>query len=294
VKKKLNKFIACLMICLSVFMNGCQKNDSDSEMNGKSNIVPATDLKNEKSDDYVVSIENESEILDKLKAQLENDFSFRVSYEYRDIVRNGVSQHLEQITGKDGSFYFIDEFHQWDNGSEYDYEQKVEYYYRYEDGTLVCYMKKNNEEVTRSVIPEEVVEQMDEDELLFVGKDVLFPSYLEDFSEEVSGETYTFTLPITKVLEGNSYLAAFLNNVFRICIVEYDSSTEVDILCTVETEKDTYLPMKISYNFDELKPYIFTSGALSAEPAFEIDLMQMVYEFDYDLQDTIEVPEEFL
>lgn len=235
----------------------------------------------------------ETNPLQRMKKQLNEEFSFYVSYEYMHLAHNGIAQQMEQIYGKDGSFYFVIARHQWDHTSDYEYMENIEYYYRYENTEMVCYMKEKDGEVSRSVLTEDVIKQMAEDKLKIVGPDTLFPAYLENFTEEMSGEKYSFNLPVDQILEGESFLSVYLQNVFVLSGNAYDSATEINILCTVETEKDTDRPVKISYDFTELKPYVLSEGALSGEFALDMEPMHMVFEFDYDLPETVEIPSGF-
>ena len=127
-----------------------------------------------------------------------------------------------------------------------------------------------------------------------VGVDALFPHYLEEFSEKIEGEEYTFTLSLDKVLEDDTYLSAYLNNVFALCGKEYDPSLNLKILCTCITEKDQLRPQKIVYDFSQIKPYVLSEGALSGEWALDADFMYLYYEFDFDLQETIVIPNDIL
>ena len=232
--------------------------------------------------------------LDRMKSQLENDFSFQISYNYTNLAFNGMSQQMQQQYGNDGSFYFSIERKQWDHRTDYDFSENVEYYYRYENNVMVCYMRTNDQEVQRSEISEEVENAMRADKYRIVGADTLFPAYLENFSEKIEGEEYTFTLPLDKVLEDDIYLSSFLSNVFTLCGKEYDPSLNLNILCTCITETDQLRPQKIVYDFSQIKPYVLSEGALSGEWALDTDFMYLYYEFDFVLQETIVIPNDVL
>lgn len=262
------KTVALLLICIFVLLCGCQqKNFDDVSDNG---------------------------LVEKIKSQLSNDFSFNCSYDYINLAINGMSQLMVQRYGKDGSFSFLIDRHQWEHSNNYDVKEKVEYYYRYEDDILVCYMRKDGQNVERIEISNDELEIMNKDKLRIVGEKVLFPSYLENFEEVVSGEKYTFSLSVSKILESDSFLSVYLKNVFILCGKENEDFEKIDILCVCETEKDSYRPITISYDFNNLKTYVLSSGALSGEEAFNGDFMGMTIEFDYDLPKTVEVPDDFL
>ena len=60
-----------------------------------------------------------------------------------------------------------------------------------------------------------------------------------------------------------------------------------------KTEEDTYRPIRVSYDFSELKPYVLSNFALEGEGALDKEFMYMTYEFDYNLEKSIQVPSEF-
>ena len=65
-------------------------------------------------------------------------------------------------------------------------------------------------------------------------------------------------------------------------------------MCTLETDPESLRPLKLEFDFSELKPYVLSSGALSGEYAVDIDLMYMRYTFNADFADTISIPDDFL
>ena len=71
IKKVIALIFSLLLICSSMSLAGCQK-----------------------------------EPVDRIREQLEEDFSFNLSLEYMNIAVSGISQKTEQKYGKDGSFYF--------------------------------------------------------------------------------------------------------------------------------------------------------------------------------------------
>jgi len=270
------KSVFLIVVCLCAVLTGCQKTTvkDHTRQEPLSKNIPAP--------------------IDSIKSALENDFSFTISYEYTNFPIYGISQHVEQLYGADDSFRFYCESRQWDYRNGYEFEENAEYYYQYEDDVFVCYMTVNGGEVIRTEIPQDGLQSMFENKWRMVGSDALLPAYFEAFTEEVKGELYTFKLPVGKVLEGDSYLSVFTNNMFKLSGNEYDSSLELNILCSCKVEKGSYRPIEISYDFTEIKPYVLTSGAMSGEYALDANFVSMIYEFDYDLPQTISVPDKFL
>lgn len=266
------RFISFLLICviLCISLTGC--------------------------DSAPVASDNSSTVVDpvkSIKSQLHYDSSFKVSFDFNNFLYNGFSQKIEQTSAKDSSFRFLLNRSQKNYSSE-DFSERVEYYYRYEKSDFICYMKKDDGDVERAKVSSETQHLMDLDRLRIIGADTLLPDYLEDFTEKVAGEEYTFRLPLNKVMDDDSYLNAFLSMAYTFGGKEHNDSLNLYITCTVYVEKDSYRPTKISYDFTEVKPYVFGDGVISAEYAFQSDFMTMAIEFDFNLLPTIEVPEEFL
>ena len=154
-------------------------------------------------------------------------------------------------------------------------------------------MKNSDSEISKEAISKSTLEAMNADKMKIVGSSYLLPSYLESFTEVSEGQKYQFSLSVENALKDSAFLSTYLNNVFALSGKEYDKSLGLNILCTVETEKGTYRPIKISYDFAELKPYVLSDFALDGEAALDTDLMYLIYEFDYNLPEHIEIPSEF-
>ncbi len=188
-KKVTMLILTILLICISISITGCQK-----------------------------------EPLDAMKEQLENDCSFNTSLMYMNLATNGMSQKMEQKYGKDGSFYFLVDRHIWNHTTDYDETEKNEFYYQYENDILYCYMKNNDGEISKQAISKSVIDEMTRDKMKIIGADSLFPTYLENFTEEFEGEKYKFSLPVGKALNDDTFLSTYLNNVFALSGAEYDES----------------------------------------------------------------------
>lgn len=278
--KKSWKRIALLLlvfISLCTMLTGCQlfSNDKDSV-------------------DQIPEIVDDGSPLSAMKIQLTKDFSYTISYMYSDFPYVGFSQTIEQHSAKDGSFAFTCETKQWNNTTEYESTDLAEYYYRYENDEFICYLRHNYGEVTRSEVSDKVQREMEADRKRTLGYESLLPSYLMDFTEEAPGEKYTFRLPMARILEDNSYLAVYLNNIFTARDFTYDSSMELEIIGTCIVEKGSYKPLEITYDFSELKPYVLSNGANSAEYALDMECMYLEYHFDYDIPETAEAPDGLL
>lgn len=231
--------------------------------------------------------------LDRMKKELNNDFSFDVSFMYMNLAKNGVNETMKQATGKDGSFYYLVEWSIWDHDADYEKTEKNEFYYRYEENVFYCYMKDNNGKISKQAISKSTEQEMKNDKKSIVGANAIFPSYIESFEEVEAYHKYKFSLPIDQVLKDNIHLSIFLDNVFGLSGVEYDETLNLKVVCNIETEEDTYRPIRVSYDFSELKPYVLSNFALEGEGALDKEFMYMTYEFDYNLEKSIQVPSEF-
>lgn len=261
--------LTVLMFTFGMMLSGCQSTSKEKENTPE----PETT--------------EEITPLSAIEKQLGNGFSYTISYQFSQFPFYGFSQAIVQNSAKDGSYSFTCETIQWNTNTDFKETDFAEYYYRYEDDVFVCYVRNNGGEVSRIELSDKQLKEMERDREIVVGYASLFPSYLADFTEEVAGEKYTFRLPLEKVMDNDSYLAVFLNNVFKTGDFEGAEgldSVEIPVTCTVE--KDSYRPVEIKYDFSELKPYVLSNGAMSAEFALDTDLMYLVYTFDFDLPET--------
>lgn len=281
------------LLCSIILLSGCsasRDNSSDAPQNVETH---------QNGEEPQNSEEPEKDVLGAIENWLTEDFSFCISLQYMNLAYNGMSQEILQELAEDGSFHFITSMRQWDHNADFEYGVKAEYYYCYEDGAMVCYMRANDGQPERTVLTSAETEEILSSKSLFVGPDTLLPSYIEDFSE-IGENTETglfgcsFSLPLTEVVKSGTFLSALVQNAYALSGNEYDPESGVNILCIVEAEKETFRPVRISYDFSELKPYVLSESALSGEYALDTDLMYMIYDLDYELAETIPVPEDFL
>lgn len=287
-----NRIISLLlvMVAFSILFSGCgEKNEAGHKSESEENSA-VTDQQTEADEEP----KKGSDPLERIAEQLENDVSFEVSYEYMNLAINGYSMLTQQQYGKDGSFHFSVDGRQWDHRYAFEDKNTAEYYYRYEEDAFVCYWKIGDDEVSRETLDDDLLEEMAADKKNIIGFDALFPSYMEDFTETIIGEEYTFRMPVDAILEDDSYLSNFLNGTFTLSGSKYDPSLKLNVYCTCIVEKDTFRPIKISYDFSEVKPHVLSDGALSGEWAMNSDFLYMYYEFEYNLPESVQIPEDFL
>lgn len=268
-----------IVLCLLLLLTGCAAD------------APSTNATS------AAGVWENDDVLGPIASWLKENCSFSISYQYMNLARYGISQETEQEYATDGSFRFVTTRRQWNYASNYEYTETKQFYYRYENGILVCYMQQNDEKPTRTVPSAAVLTEMQTSKAMLVGPDGLLPSYLEEAcaleqNDETGYAEYSFRVPLDKLLEaGDTLLSVFVNNVFSITGVDPVCAADVNIVCKIEAEVDTMRPVKITYDFTELKPYVFSDGALSAEYAFDTDLMYLTYTFDHSLVETIPVPD---
>lgn len=234
-----------------------------------------------------------------LEKWLAEECSFSLEMEYRNFVFDGYLHEIHQETASDGSFHFVSVFKQWDRPAFYEYEERAEYYYRFEDGDMVCYMKINDQEPSRGVLSSEETQMLWADKQRLIATDVLLPKYTENFELKKSQEDEkltigSFSLPLKRILEEQGMMANLIYNAMAMSGKDAVADQEVFILAELIVETDTFKPLSLTFSFDELKPYLFSEGALSGEFALGMNLMSMTYQFDYHLPDEIAVPDEFI
>ena len=231
-----------------------------------------------------------------IKKWLNQDFSFTMSYQYMNLAINGMSQQTTQCFAADGSWSFITQRKTWDHRTDYESEEKAEFYYRYEDSQLVCYSQTDGSAPQRITIGKQEKAEMDESKAYIVGAPALLPEYLEAFSvvQTESATILTFQLPVEKVMADSTILSMFVKNIFTLAGQEYKSEYHAMIICTLETDPKTLRPRNLSYDFSQLKPYILSDGAQNGEYALDTDFVTMTYSFDYELPDTTDIPDRLI
>ncbi len=269
-----------LCIVLLCFFCGCKKADNVTS-NGESTAA-------------VTEAANDSDIIRKFS--FSPDVTHKISYEYMNLLDFGFSRDIEQTSYKDGSFsYFITD-RQWNHGTEYDETIKREFYYQYEDGSLICYMKEPDGKISHGEVEQEVLDSMNRDKAKIISTDAIIPTYAEGFTEVVEGTQYTFSMPVKDIIKDDNMLSSFISSIFTASGFEYNDTLGLDIICTIDaytSDDGTVYPTKVSYDFDQIKPFVLSKGAMSGEYALDVNLITMTYEFDYNMDETVEIPEEF-
>lgn len=234
--------------------------------------------------------------LEVVKGWLQETFSFHLSWMYMDLASHGSSQETDMLYATDGSYRMLTHRKLWDYRTGAESEEVAEFYYRYEGSDLVCYMRINDPQFSRSVLSDQDIVAMDRDRPLMAGAPAIVPDFLQDLSlsETADAAVFTYRLPLDQVLDSGIILGVFLHNAFNQSGVTYDSAAKLSVGCTLETDPETYRPRSLTFDLTEVKPYILSSGALSGEYAFQTELLSMTYHFDYALADTVPIPEEVL
>lgn len=233
------------------------------------------------------------EPIELVRDWLELPFSFQLSYMYMDLGSHGNSQDTNMIYAEDGSYSMVNQHRSWDHRTGSESEEVAEFYYRYEGSDLVCYMRINDPQFSRSALSDADIKAMDRDRPRMAGAPAIVPDYLQDLSltETANGAVFTYSLPLKDVLDSGTILAVFVQNAFNQSGEKYDPATNLTVGCTLETDPETYQPRSFSFDFTEIKPYVLSDGALSGEYALQTDFMTMSYTFDYTLADTVTVPD---
>lgn len=272
---KVSMRIVCMLLCIILLFSGCDASTPGAE----------TEL-TEPTRDPVACV----------REWLEKDFSFELSYEYKNLAVNGMSQDTTQITAADGSWYFRSMRKTWDHRYDYEYSEEAAFYYIYEDSQLVCYSRIGDDAPERMVLTEQEKAELEESKAVMVGVPGLLPSYAQDFlvTQTDSAVNISFRLPVEAVLADHTLLSVFVSNAFAMADIAYKSEYNLMILCTFEIDPHTFQPKSLAYDFSQLKPYILCNGAQEGEWALNRNFVTMVYTFDYDLKDTTIFPKDWM
>lgn len=265
--------LTCIILCAALLLCGCKPPTS----------APAETAPSQ-------------EPLDILKGWLEKDCSFTISYQYMNLAINGMSQETAQTFATDGSWVMTTHRKNWDHTSDYEFEEDAAFYYRYEDSQLVCYSRIGDQSPQRAVMTQQSKSELAAGKAAMLGVPGLLPEYLQALSvtEADGAAVFTFRLPAEKVMADSTLLSAYVNNAFYISGRQYKPEYNAAILCAITTDPETFQPKAVSFDFSELKPYALSSGALSGEDAFGVDLMVMNYTFDYNLAETTDIPQHMI
>lgn len=236
--------------------------------------------------------------LSQIRERMSEVSSSRVEDLYMDLAAYGFKRVLQNEYAQDGSFHFVMDSHYWDHTTGRDEESVQEYYYQYEDGVFVCYLRSDGAAPSRMPMSKRDVAELDASKDLILGQQALFPDYLTDFTDEgTDSDTglhrYTFRLRLTDVLTDQTYLCSYLSVVCNLSGYVYRPSDNLSVTAVLLTD-DAMRPVKLTHDFSELKPYVLSEGAMSGEAAFDSDFMHLTYDFDYDAPETIPVPADFI
>ena len=280
------KRILCILTLCVILFAGCSQGEQTVLYQGEQTGPQQSEM-------------TDRELLTAAEDWLGKDFSFTVTYEYMNLAINGMQQRTEQVSGKDGSWSMLTERQVWDHSTDYRQEETAQFYYRYEGSQLVCYHNADGEGPQRTVISDRDREEMEDSKALMVGVSALMPDYLEGLyvTQPVGNDAVTvlaYWLPVEKVMSDNTMLSVYVNSAFALSGNIYPPDADAGILTILEVNTQTCQPISLSYMFQELKPYVLSTGAQSGEAVFDTDFMTMCYNFDYDIPNTVTVAEEML
>jgi len=280
-EKHLKRLLACMLSCVLVVFCSCTQQEAPetSAATTTSSTVPTTVAP--------------PEPLDVVKDWLSQTFSFRISYLYHNYLYFGISQESVMTCATDGSYSMISTQKVWADMNDHSEEETGEFYYRYEDGQLICYMRTDDGPFNRGVMTQADIREQEETRPFLVGVPAITPDHLQELSLEETADAaiFTYQLSLKDVMADNTILFVFLRNAFSMYGQEYDGQTDLPIYCTLETDPETYRPRSFTLDFTEIKPLVLDNGPLSAEYALGLDLMTMTYTFDYDIPESVTIPD---
>ena len=271
------KLLAFLLACALLLLCGCTRQESSETT--AATTVPTTAAP--------------PEPLDVVKDWLSQNFGFQISYLYHNYLYIGTSQESSMIFATDGSYSMTTTRRTWADMSDYSEEETGEFYYRYEDDQLICYMRTDDGPFQRGIMSKADIQAQEETRPFLVGVPAITPDHLQELSLEETADAaiFTYQLSLKNVMADSTILTTFLANAFSLHGDEYDGKTDLPIYCTLETDPETYRPRSFTLDFTEIKPLVLDDGPLSAEYALGLDLMTMTYTFDYDLPESVTIPD---
>lgn len=258
--------------------------------------IPVTEASEPLTTEAIAETET-PDTLTQIRQSLSQEFSYVVDEMYMNLASDGFSQTVCQDSSVDGSFHFQMDFHQWNHFSDYDVSDIKDFYYQYEDNSMACYAKFNDDTPTRMLMTEDEETDLYATKDQIVGAQALLPDYLTDFADagnqtETGLHCFTYRLALSDILSDRTLLSSYISNVCASYGYTYRPSDDLSVTVTLCTD-DSMRPISITHDFSELKPYVLSDGALSGETAFETDLMYLTYTFNYNLPQSVSVPESF-
>lgn len=283
-----------LMLCCVVLLWGCGTVEPEKITAGCETTSETTEQPEPVSSTQEPDTEAK---LEAVREQLgDGACTFSLSQMFQNFAKNGFSSTITQTQAQDGSFSFVTQNRIWDHQENTDQTSAAAFYYIYEDKQLVCYVSYDGGEWERSEIDLQSRVSLNLSRANMVGAQALLPQELTDLEEaepdEQGNPQLTFRVPVETVMQGANMQASYLNRVFSAQGVAYDAEWGLYLTCTVSYDAETFRPIRLSVDYSEVKPYVLTDGALSAEFAFDTDLMTTVYEFSFALPETTSLPED--
>lgn len=296
--------LICLILCIVLFGACSETPNADPSITASpTESMISTEEASSVDDDALATEEAPSQdALSRMRDAISEVTSYTMEDSYMAVAIGGFKMTSTQVFAQDGSFHFVNDSHQWIHTTDEEFTQNVEYYYRYEDGILTYYSRLDGGRLQSGQLTEAERRELDDSYERLISADALFPSYLENFalveSDAESGlEIYTFALPVEALLSDAYYhkTRVFIENVlyFSQCPEETDF-TDINVYCTVWVSPETGRPVHLRQDYTELKPYVLTDGALSAEYALNFDAVYLDLVMGYEEIATMPIPPEFL
>ena len=241
------------------------------------------------------TIDNSVSILDAVRERLNEKYSYEVNRFFLNLAKNGFEETIIQRFAKDDSFTYDQTQRIWDHEAGSDNAVRRLFYYRYEGNDFVCYMKIDDQDTTRNVLDEETITEIRNSEVGFLSSYAILPEYLTDFIEmpsEIEGErVFSFILSVSDIKKDayDSYVSSYLNAALDFSEIDADKEPlfGYEIKCELKTDDELY-PVSIEYDFSSLATltgsYVLYDGNDS--------LLNVQLSFDFDLPNTIEMPDE--
>lgn len=216
----------------------------------------------------------------------------------------GYDFSIRQLTGEDESFRFTQitstfpsqAYADGDEDAPWEDTEVEDWYYGWEDQVFVCYDPDGN----RSVLSKKTRREILEDASRVFGEAAVLPEELTDFRDGGTDETtgnrvFDYQIPVSVLLEAGTMPAWHINTAVSwsggmttLQPLEELEQADPPVYIRLEAAPDTLRPIRVSFDFSEVKPYLFGNGPMSAEYAMDVNVLYITIDYSFTLPATVE------
>ena len=231
-----------------------------------------------------------ADLANEVRERLSETYSFEMKTRYVDLGVQGFEQTITETFAQNKTFDFSVFRRNWWHFPESEQTENTSFYYRFEEGRMVCYIR-NEDGAERIVMTNVQRKELEGSRMKLEGPSAVFPPEAANLTEvpsEKAGEKqFRFDLTLGDCMKEETYLQAFLKNVFSMCDhVQPDPSL---IVVGTLTVGEDCRPVSLSYDFSALEPYVLSIVVYAEQP---VGALTFEYSFDFDLAKTLPLPDD--